>query len=413
MSIYRKIQIIFLIAAIATTAYFGSYLYLHQKSLNKQLNKRHIRTSLYLHRHFYQNLKNESKDSFKDENLKLFLKESDFVIVKRPKRVAKIIKSAKVLYKRKVMRSSMRILQTEHNRYLSIKNKKFRLLLLDKHDVEFPREILLWYIIALISLMTLYMWLIRSLTPLKELQSKIEQVTAGDLSISVKSQRDDEIAHVANAFDDALRKLESLINSRQLFLRSIMHELKTPIGKGKLLNEFLEDNTQKSRYEAVFERLELLIAEFSKIERMLSSSYSTKLASYNARDIIEQSLELMIMDEDEIADRVTITEESTYLIYTDFEMLALAIKNLIDNALKYSPDGSVKIEINQEGITLSNKGARFADSILAYTEPFHAHSHGLGLGLYIVLNIIDMLSLEIEYRYTDNKNTFFIYSATT
>jgi len=97
----------------------------------------------------------------------------------------------------------------------------------------------------------------------KSLHESIQKVVKGDLTISFQSKKSDEITQVSNAFDDALRKIEALINSRQLFLRTIMHELKAPIGKGKLLNEFLEDSKQKKSYDMVFERLELLIEEFS------------------------------------------------------------------------------------------------------------------------------------------------------
>ena len=375
----------------------------------QSIQKRYMQTSLYLHRYFRHNKTKEKRAHLKDPNIKLYLTESDFSFIKSPKRIIKIIKKSHLVYQRKVRNGRLEVRGIKGQFYLYIKNPHFQVMLKDKQKVVFPWQVLLWYSLALLFLTALYFWLTRSLKPLKTLQQQIQKVVDGDLSVSVNSNKNDEIAQVANAFDDALRKLESLINSRQLFLRSIMHELKTPIAKGKLLNEFLENSSsQKSGYEAVFERLELLIEEFSKIERMLSSSYKTKLAAYNAQDIIEQALELMIMDEDEIQKSVTIVQQAPCSIYTDFELLSLAIKNLIDNAIKYSPDNSVKITIKQNGIQISNRGTQFTDSIEPYLEPFHGQKHGLGLGLYIVQNIIKMLSLEIEYSYTDSENTFWI-----
>ncbi len=256
--------------------------------------------------------------------------------------------------------------------------------------------------------MLLYVWLTRSLKPLKSLQKQIEKVAQGDLSVSVKSDKNDEIAQVSNAFDDALRKLESLINSRQLFLRTIMHELKTPIGKGKILNAFLEDDKLKDNYEEVFNRLELLLNEFSKIEQMLSSHYELHLANYNAKDIVEQALELMIMDEEALSKQVEIIEESPLVLSTDFTLFPLALKNLIDNAVKYAPDHSVEIQISKEGITVSNKGVQFTSTIDDYYTPFHGKGEGLGLGLYIVHNIMEILKLDLKYSYEDNKNRFTI-----
>jgi two-component system OmpR family sensor kinase len=187
-----------------------------------------------------------------------------------------------------------------------------------------------------------------------------------------------------------------------------MHELKTPIGKGKLLNEFLEDKAQKERYAAIFERLELLIEEFSKIEKMLSSSYTLKLVTYNAREMIDQALELMIMDEKEIAKQVEIIEEEPFILKTDFELFSLALKNLIDNALKYSPNHKVTIKIYSNKIEIINEGEQFTDNLEEYTQPFNPKGQGLGLGLYIVQNIMTLLKLNISYEYIDKKNVFSI-----
>ena len=406
MSLYNKIRIIFLVATLFTTAFFGSFFYIQKNNHIRQIQKRYIQTAFYVNRHLKQNRDKSIRHALKDPNLKLFLKESDFALLRKPKRVARILKQGHTVFKRKVMRSTIKIIGVKGSMLLYIKTPAYKLLLKDKQAVTFPWQTLFWYLSALLFLALLYVWLTRSLKPLKTLQSQIHKVADGDLSVSVKSDKQDEIAQVANAFDDALRKLESLINSRQLFLRSIMHELKTPIAKGRLLNAFLENPGQKEGYDAIFERLELLIEEFSKIEQMLSSSYQAKLANYSALDIVEQALELMILDETEMAQHVTLIHEGSYRLHTDFELLALAIKNLIDNAIKYSPDHKVTIRIDTEGILISNRGRQFTHSLEPYQQPFHEQKHGLGLGLYIVQNIIRLLSLELSYVYQEGENRF-------
>ena len=406
MSIYHKIRIIFLVAVLFTTAFFGSFFVLQKKDHLQQIQRRYNQTALYINRHLRQNRNKTFQENLRDPNLKLFLKESDFTLLKKPKIIRRILKNGHVAQRRKVLRSTIKIIGVKGTMYLSIKNRHFEILLKDKQKVAFPWRILVWYLLALVFLALLYLWLIQSLKPLKTLQSQIDKVANGDLSISVKSKRRDEIAQVANAFDDALRKLESLINSRQLFLRSIMHELKTPIAKGRLLNEFLDNPKHAEGYGAIFERLELLIEEFSKIEQMLSSSYEAKLAHYSALDIVEQALELMILDEEEMQNKVTLIHEENYRLHTDFELLALALKNLIDNAIKYAPNHHVTITINTEGIMIANSGGQFTHSLEPYLEPFHDQKHGLGLGLYIVQNIMKMLSLQLDYHYIEEKNSF-------
>lgn len=406
MSIYNKIRIIFLVSFLFLTAFFVSSFYIERSQHFQEIEKRYMQTSLFLHKHFRQSMRHDESVDFSDATVKLYLKESNFRLITDEKEIRNIHRKAKVMKQRRVLRSHSQILRMQKRFYLSLQHPRFELLLLDKQIITLPWQLLLGYTLSLLFLLGLYVWLTRSLNPLKTLQKQIQKVGEGDLSISVKSDKKDEIAQVSNAFDDALRKLESLINSRQLFLRTIMHELKTPIGKGKILNAFLEDGRLKEGYEGVFDRLELLLGEFSKIEQMLSSNYELHLANYNAKDLIEQALELMIMDEDELSRQVVITEETPLLIHTDFTLFPLALKNLIDNAIKYAPDHKVEIRINKEGISIRNNGLQFTDNIESYFKPFHGKGEGLGLGLYIVHTIMEMLKWELSYIYTDNKNCF-------
>ncbi len=408
MSIYNKIRIIFLVSLIFVTAFFVSFFYIEKSQHLEQIEKRYMQTSLFLHKHFRQSMRHDTMVDFSDATVKMYLKESNFRLLGDEKKIQNIRKHAQIMKKRKVLRGKVEILRVDNRFYLSIGSPRFQLLLLDKEKQMPPWQLLLGYLFSLVFLVLLYVWLTKSLKPLKTLQTQIQKVGEGDLSVSVKSNKKDEIAQVSNAFDDALRKLESLVNSRQLFLRTIMHELKTPIGKGKILNAFLEEDKLKEGYDEVFGRLELLLNEFSKIEQMLSSNYELHMANYNAKDLVEQALELMIMDEEALEQQVQIIEESPLVLSTDFTLFTLALKNIIDNAIKYAPDHSVSIRISEKGITLSNKGAQFTDNIDSYFKPFHGKGEGLGLGLYIVHNIMEMLKLKLSYEYLDNKNTFHI-----
>jgi len=410
MKIYNKIRIIFVVAAIFVTAFFGAFGYIQQQQHLKQIRMRYIQTSLYLSRYLRHHQRETPYKILLDQNLKAYLKESDFSFVKNPKLIKKVINHGHILQRRKILRKNRLKIISYHKRlYLMLENikiKKAAILLRDNNPISLPWSSIFGYIGALLLLGWLYIWLTKSLKPLKRLRSQIEHIGSGDLNISTRSNADDEIGAVANALDDTLRKLESMIRSRQLFLRSIMHELKTPIAKGRLLNEFLQDHHQKEDYGAIFERLELLIEEFAKIERMLSSNYTLKLADYHAIDIIEQSLELMMLSQEEIKQKITINRNKECKLHTDFDLLSLAIKNLIDNAIKYSDNHKAIITIDNHAIVISNRSKKFTNSIEEYAKPFHDQKHGLGLGLYIVWQIIDMLSLDLKYSYEEGCNRF-------
>ena len=407
MMLYNKIRIIFLIAILLLTAFFTSYIYIKKSQHIHKVEKRYMQTAKITMKHFREAKHNQKEVNLNDREFLSIIQSNDFELLAHFK-IDATKKEARRVLERPIGRAKIEVLRVHKTFYLSISHPRFKVMFVDQESVRFPFELLISYLLGVFFLISLYFWLTKSLKPLKTLQHSIQKVAKGDLSVSFKSPKNDEIAQVSNAFDDALRKIEALINSRQLFLRTIMHELKTPIGKGKLLNEFLEDEQQRDSYEMVFERLELLIEEFSKIEQMLSSSYKLKLASYNMQEMLDQALELMIMSEEEIKNQVTIKQLEPFILKTDYELFSLALKNLIDNALKYSPNHKIEILIYSNKIVLSNNGEQFTQNLKEYTQPFNPKGQGLGLGLYIVQNIMELLKLEITYEYKGEKNKFTI-----
>ena len=407
MKLYNKIGIIFLVAFALLTASFASYLYIQKTERLHKVEKRYVQTARIVMKHFREARKNHEKPNFNDEEFLSIVRNSSFERVE-PSSIRSIKQESKKLLQRPLGRAKVQVLRNQGNLFLFVKHKRFRVMFIDLASKGFPFGLLAVYFLSLLFLMALYLWLIRSLKPLKVLQEKISKVEQGDLSVSFKSKERDEVAQVSNAFDDALRKIESLLESRQLFLRTIMHELKTPIGKGRLLNEFLEDGKRKEQYEAVFERLELHIEEFSKIEQMLSSSYETKLNNYNVQEMLDQALELMILEEEEIERKVKVTVIEPFVLKTDFELFSLALKNLMDNALKYSPNQQVIVNIYADRIELINEGKAFMQNLEEFSQPFNVKGQGLGLGLYIVQSIMKMLKHELNYVYEDSKHLFSI-----
>jgi two-component system OmpR family sensor kinase len=97
-----------------------------------------------------------------------------------------------------------------------------------------------------------------------------------------------------------------------------------------------------------------------------------------------------------------------YILTVDFELFALVLKNLIDNAIKYSSDKKVHIYIDQQHITISNTGYKLKGDINDYYKPFHHTQGGLGLGIYIVKHILDMHNMKLVYLHKDGVNSFTI-----
>ena len=294
--------------------------------------------------------------------------------------------------------------------YLFIDNFESSVLLESQDHKNFNETLWIAFIIALLLLLYMYISIFKSLAPLKTLSGQIRQFASGDLSIECKSASKDEIGKVANEFDRAVKKIRDLIQSRQLFLRTIMHELKTPIGKGRIVAEMLEDEIAKKRLIGVFGRLEMLIVEFSRIEQITSQRYEMNLQTYSLIYIIEHAIDLLMLDEQKREEYIRVDGEFDIDVKVDFDLMALAIKNLIDNALKHSQTKSVLVKQEGQTLIIANHGEPLKMAIEECFRPFVSGSKAcgssLGLGLYIVKNIVSQHGLDIVYEYADGMHHF-------
>jgi len=104
------------------------------------------------------------------------------------------------------------------------------------------------------------------------------------------------------------------------------------------------------------------------------------------------------------------TVENDFNIEVDFKLFSIAIKNMIDNAIKYSQDSRSHIFADQNSIDFLSKGTKLPHTISYYTEPFtqgeHNNSSSFGLGLYIVDSIVKAHDMKLSYEYKNGYNIF-------
>jgi two-component system OmpR family sensor kinase len=289
-------------------------------------------------------------------------------------------------------------------RIMLINNDRFKLFLQNKNKPKYPLKRIIVFTIVFLLIIMLYFWVNKSLRPLSELKNKIKTFSEGNLDIRCASDRQDEIAEVANEFDHAVTMIRELLQSRQLFLRAIMHELKTPIAKGRLVSEMLPDEKNKARMHSIFERLNLLIDEFAKIEKITSKNFELTIKPYRMSDLVEASIDLLMVDDPKQLIDLKVLED--YQREVDFELFTLVVKNLLDNGIKYSRDRHIHVMIRQEKLEIINEGEALKEPLENYFKPFHTSKKGLGLGLYIVKSILDIHHMKLEYRYEEGKNIF-------
>jgi len=394
-SLRTKINLIFFIAYIFLILIFG---FLYKGNAERSLEAIKMQERANMHYLYLYFLKYGDID-------KAYLKSQNICVA--DEKVDRF-KFAKVLDMNGT-KKRFQVVNVDLKRYILINNDRFNIILENRNRPKVPYELLMAFVAATLLMFVLYLWMIRSIRPLSVLKNQIIRFSDGKLDISCKSDQNDEIAEVANAFDHAAQKIRELLHSRQLLLRAIMHELKTPIAKGRLVSEMVSDKKQQRRFHAIFERLNLLIDEFAKVEQIASKNFDVVLRPYKVSDILDASIDMLMLEDPEKHVRQVLSRD--YTVQADFELLSLAIKNLLDNGIKYSSDKQVQVVVKDEKIRISSHGEPLKESMEEYYKPFHTSSGGLGLGLYIVKSILDIHKLKLQYHHEEGRNIFTIYQS--
>ena len=299
----------------------------------------------------------------------------------------------------------MQIFSIGKNKYIYLKRYGYNLMLKDTKSVKLRLQLTLLIALLIASLFIfLYIAIIRKMTPLKKLHKQIEEFANGNMNIKITQKSNDEIGRIAQSFDNAIYHIRTLLESKNLFMRNMMHELKTPITRGRIAIEMVEDGTSKQTLIRAFERMNELIEELAHVERLTTQNFQPQIKEAKLDSIIEESISLLLCDRNKLT--IKSTDET---LLTDTKLLALAIKNLLDNALKYSTDEKATIIANSSSIKIISKGKSLEHPLDYYLEPFtqeEKRNSGFGLGLYIVNNITKRLKYILNYYHKSNNNIF-------
>ena len=253
-------------------------------------------------------------------------------------------------------------------------------------------------------LLLIFLYILKLLTPLKTITKDIKTFANGNLSTRINIKSDDEIGTLANSFNSMASSLENSIKTREELLRDIGHELRTPIAKGKFAIEKIDNFSQKELLKKIFYDLESLTNELIELEKLNITKLN--LTTFSAETLVLESLGKLYL-EDESKIEIKIFEN--FKINADLDYLSIALKNLIDNALKYATDFPIIIKVGKNQISILNSGQKLSKDLEYYLKPFTQElmqRDGFGLGLSIVKKILDKHNFKLIYSYKNGFNIF-------
>lgn len=397
-SIFASITFIFfvsLLGIVLTFVFF--YMYDKEQSSKYDLNRYAFISKTLQYQLTYSETLEDLMKLLDDFNMKP---------VKEAKEALGVLNKTPVIYHHASNIGFSMLLKDNLNTYLYVDTKKYSLLLKDMSLKRYGKIVFFSiFIVIFFLILFAYFAILKRLKPLKKLKIEIDKFAHGNIDINTRMDGEDEIAVVANAFDNSVQHIKMLNNSRTLFLRNIMHELKTPITKGRIAAEMIENSKNRDRLINVFEKLENLINEFAAIERLSSGFGAKSFSSFRLVDIIDEAIDMAMINRE----CIELDIKKDLNVNADFKLFSIAIKNMIDNAIKYSPDKKVKVVADSDKIDFINKGEKLKKSLAYYKEPFSSDGNqkeSFGLGLYIVDNILNAHGIRLKYKYKKGYNTF-------
>ena len=320
-----------------------------------------------------------------------------------------ILKNSKILYSFKQGKKDIKYLKNAKKFYIYFVAPNRDFLLLDKKFITYNKRI--FYIIfgvIMTVFISLYIIVIKKLIPLKKLLLHVKSLADEKFDVSLDIKGDDEIALLAKEFEKSVKRLKELKLSRDIFVKNIMHELKTPITKGKLLLELPLDDDTKEQLQKVFYRLQNLLNEFLQIENFLSIKQKLNKKSYILDDLVDSAIDISLYDES-----LVVKKYENIRLNVDFKLFIIALKNLIDNGIKYSKDKKVTITNSKNSIKISNNATALNYPLEKYFEPsFDENSNKLSLGIYITNYILKDNLYRLSYEHVEGKNIFMIVPCT-
>ena len=247
---------------------------------------------------------------------------------------------------------------------------------------------------------------------LERLRTRVDALGAGDLSARVEVEGWDEVAALANSFNRAAARIESLVSAQRTMLASVSHELRTPLARMRVALELLATDPRPE----LRERIERDVVELDNlIDELLLAS---RLQMAEDLDVTEPVDLLALAAEEGTRVGATITGESLN-IPGNRRPLRHLVRNLFENAERHGAGTPIEASVgaDEAGVALRicDHGPGVPESERERIfEPFYRIGAGrdagvgVGLGLHLVKAIAERHGATVEYRPNEPTGSCFV-----
>ncbi len=268
-------------------------------------------------------------------------------------------------------------------------------------------------------------YFIRSIvTPVRELSETASKIAHGDFSTKIEKRNDDEIGDLCDAFTDMAKDLEATEQMKNDFISRVSHELRTPLTAIKGWAETMYLSSKRKLDRKTFDKgMSVIINESTRLTGIVEELLDFSRIQTGRMVLLNEKLDILAeLDETIYMLRDRAVSENKHLLYDEPEVVYPAVYgdrnrlkqvfiNIIDNALKYTPeDGVVAIEVKYNAetdpdyitIIVTDTGCGIsAEDLPKVKEKFYKANqkvNGSGIGLAVADEIVQLHkgTLELE-----------------
>lgn len=287
---------------------------------------------------------------------------------------------------------------------------------INRYVLKLTSKILLPYlIISPIAILVIFLFLIRMLRPLGLLEQEILSRAPNQFDRLHTEPKAKELDSLVTALNQMFQKIRDFQFQQQQFIANAAHELRTPLTALSLhlqiiKNEFSDSAQHVSmftQFEERLQRLQLLVNQMMALAHQEKPASDTPAVAIDLSVILKQCIEQLYPTIEKKSLNLYITDFENSLMHAHPDQLNSIVINLLDNAIKYTPDhGLINISLKNQFqhicLIIEDSGPGLDESEYKnvfqrfYRLPDTQHIIGSGLGLSIVAQAVQQLHGKIE-----------------